>query len=182
MHELLGDGLARKWWQNPTIWIGAVAVAGAIGGYFLWQNHQACECQARYVSSRGKARQSVNHGSVANGTCSLRRTVNVGFELYGTVRNVLVDVNDTVKKGQVLVELDTDKLNAQLNRSKASVASAQARLQQSQATLKERVPIWPGWKKCTAFRVGKYLLQRKWIRGVPWWTEQLRMRPHLVLR
>ncbi len=30
--------------------------------------------------------------------------MNVGSELSGTVRNVLVDVNDTVKKGQVLVE------------------------------------------------------------------------------
>lgn len=136
VHELLGDGLARKWWQNPTIWIGAVAVACAIGGYFLWQNHQAANAKPVYVSQEVK-RGNLSITVAANGTLQPTRTVNVGSELSGTVRNVLVDVNDTVKKGQVLVELDTDKLNAQLNRSKASVASAQARLQQSQATLKE---------------------------------------------
>jgi HlyD family secretion protein len=50
---------------------------------------------------------------------------------------VLVDVNDKVKKGQVLVELDTAKLEAQVLRSRASLASAQAKLAQAQATTKE---------------------------------------------
>ncbi|MBQ0132218.1 MAG: efflux RND transporter periplasmic adaptor subunit [Comamonas sp.] len=136
VQELLGDGLARRWWQNPTIWIGAVAVAGAVGGYLFWQNQQAANAKPVYVSetvSRGNLSITV----AANGTLQPTRTVNVGSELSGTVRRVLVDVNDEVKKGQVLVELDPDKLNAQLDRSKASVQSAQARLQQSQATLKE---------------------------------------------
>lgn len=136
VHDLLGDGLTRRWWQNPTIWIGAVAVAGAIGGYLVWQNHQAANAKPVYVAQEVK-RGNLSITVAANGTLQPTRTVNVGSELSGTVRNVLVDVNDAVKKGQVLVELDTDKLNAQLNRSKASVASAQARLQQSQATLKE---------------------------------------------
>jgi HlyD family secretion protein len=52
--------------------------------------------------------------------------VTIGSELSGTVRNVLVDVNDKVKKGQVLVELDTAKLDAQVLRSRASLAAAQA--------------------------------------------------------
>lgn len=136
VQELLGDGLARRWWQNPTVWIGAVAVAGAIGGYVWWQNHQAANAKPVYVSEEVK-RGNLSITVAANGTLQPTRTVNVGSELSGTVRSVLVDVNDVVKKGQVLVELDTDKLQAQLNRSKASVLSAQARLQQSQATLKE---------------------------------------------
>ena len=136
VQELLGDGLARSWWQNPTVWIGAVAVAGAIGGYVWWQNHQAANAKPVYVSEEVK-RGNLSITVAANGTLQPTRTVNVGSELSGTVRSVLVDVNDVVKKGQVLVELDTDKLQAQLNRSKASVLSAQARLQQSQATLKE---------------------------------------------
>ena len=136
VQELLGDGLARRWWQNPTVWIGAVAIAGAAGGYLFWQNQKAANAKPVYVS------QVVQRGNLsitvaANGTLQPTRTVNIGSELSGTVRSVLVDVNDAVKKGQVLVELDPDKLNAQLDRSKASVLSAQARLQQSQATLKE---------------------------------------------
>jgi HlyD family secretion protein len=73
----------------------------------------------------------------ATGTLQPTRSVNIGSELSGTVRQVLVDVNDRIKKGQVLVELDTAKLSAQVLRSRASLASAQARLAQAQATQRE---------------------------------------------
>ena len=136
VQELLGDGLKRRWWQSPTVWIGAVAVAGAIGGYVWWQNHQAANAKPVYVTQEVK-RGDLSITVAANGTLQPTRTVNVGSELSGTVRNVLVDVNDVVKKGQVLVELDTDKLQAQLNRSKASLAAAEARLKQVQATQRE---------------------------------------------
>ncbi|MBD7960463.1 MULTISPECIES: efflux RND transporter periplasmic adaptor subunit [Comamonas] len=136
VQELLGDGLTRRWWQSPTLWIGVVALAGAAGAYLYWQQQQKANAKPVYVTEAVK-RGDLSLTVLANGTLQPTRTVNVGSELSGTVRNVLVDVNDAVKKGQVLVELDTDKLQAQLNRSKASVMSAQARLQQSQATLKE---------------------------------------------
>lgn len=131
VQELLGDGLSRRWWQSPTVWIGAVAIAGAVGGYLFWQSHKEANAKPQYVTQQAK-RGDLSLTVAANGTLQPTRTVNIGSELSGTVRNVLVDVNDKVKKGQVLVELDTDKLQAQLNRSKASVASAQARLQQTQ--------------------------------------------------
>lgn len=136
VQELLGDGLKRRWWQSPTLWIGAVAVVGAVGGYLYWQQQQTANAKPVYVTEEVK-RGNLSLTVLANGTLQPTRTVNIGSELSGTVRSVLVDVNDQVKKGQVLVELDADKLQAQLNRSKASVASAQARLQQSQATLQE---------------------------------------------
>jgi len=65
------------------------------------------------------------------------RTINIGSELSGTVRRVLVDVNDRVKKGQVLVELDTAKLQDQVKRSQATLASARAKVAQSTATIAE---------------------------------------------
>jgi HlyD family secretion protein len=72
----------------------------------------------------------------ANGT--LQPTLGEHWQrAVGHGRNVLVDVNDKVKKGQVLVELDTAKLDAQVLRSRASLAAAQARLAQAVATTKE---------------------------------------------
>lgn len=136
VQELLGDGLARRWWQSPTVWIGVVAIVGAAGASAYWQHQQQVNAKPVYVAEAVK-RGNLSITVSANGTLQPTRTVNVGSELSGTVRRVLVDVNDEVKQGQVLVVLDTDKLNAQLNRSKASVASALARLQQAQATLKE---------------------------------------------
>ena len=50
---------------------------------------------------------------------------------------VLVDVNDKVKKGQVLVELDTAKLNDQVTRSRAALGAANSAVAQSAATVKE---------------------------------------------
>jgi len=136
VQELLGDGLARRWWQSPTVWIGAVAVAAAVGGYLWWQADQKAKARPVYVTEALK-RGNLSLTVSANGTLQPTRTVNVGSELSGTVRKVNVDVNDTVRKGQVLVELDPDKLSAQVGRSRAAMASSQARLGLAQATLKE---------------------------------------------
>lgn len=136
LQNLLGEDLQRRWWKSPTLWLGAAAVAVAAGGYVWWQHRAAAQAKPLYVS------QEIQRGDLAltvaaNGTLQPTRTVNVGSELSGTVRRVLVDVNDQVRKGQVLVELDTAKLDAQLGRSRAALASAQARLTQSQASLRE---------------------------------------------
>jgi len=53
------------------------------------------------------------------------------------VLKVNVDVNDRIRKGQVLVELDTAKLRDQILRSRASMAAANARVAQTVATVKE---------------------------------------------
>jgi HlyD family secretion protein len=61
--------------------------------------------------------------------------VSIGSELSGTVANVHVDVNDRVKKGQILVELDTTKLKEQVTGSRAALAAAQAKAASAEATL-----------------------------------------------
>ena len=136
LQALLGDGLARRWWQSITLWLGLLAVAAVAGGWWYWQSSQQAQAAPRYVTQevqRGQVKLTV----AANGTLQPTRSVTIGSELSGTVRRVLVDVNDQVKKGQVLVELDTTKLDSQVLRSRASVASAQARLAQATATTKE---------------------------------------------
>ncbi len=50
---------------------------------------------------------------------------------------MLVDVNDRVKAGQVLVELDVSKFSDQVTRSRASLAAAQAQQAQATATVQE---------------------------------------------
>ena len=136
VQDLLGDGLARSWWQSPTVWIGTVAVAVAVGGFVWWQADQKAKAKPVYVTEALK-KGNLSLTVSANGTLQPTRTVSVGSELSGTVRKVYVDVNDQVKKGQVMVELDTDKLNAQVGRSRATLASAQAKQSQAEATLKE---------------------------------------------
>ena len=73
----------------------------------------------------------------ADGTLQPTRSVNIGSELSGTIAEVRVDINDRVKKGQVLAVLDTAKLQDQIARSRAALASAEAKVAQSLATVTE---------------------------------------------
>lgn len=73
----------------------------------------------------------------ATGNLEPRNQVDIGSELSGTIRSVAADVNDTVKAGQVLAILDTSRLNAQVLQAQSSLASAEARVIQSSAGLKE---------------------------------------------
>jgi HlyD family secretion protein len=69
----------------------------------------------------------------ATGTLQPTNQVDVGSELSGIVRSVSADFNDAVKVGQILAELDTTKLAAQVLQSEAMLRSAQARVREAEA-------------------------------------------------
>ena len=71
----------------------------------------------------------------ATGTLEPINDVEISSELSGIVRRVLVDYNDRVSAGQVLAELDTDKLEAQMAHDRATLAAAQAHAKEAEATL-----------------------------------------------
>jgi HlyD family secretion protein len=114
--------------------IGLVLLAG--GGLWLWQDYQTANAAPSYTT-QAVARGDLTLTVTANGTLQPTRAINIGSELSGTVLKVNVDVNDQVKKGQVLVVLDTAKLRDQILRSKATLAAASAKVAQTVATVKE---------------------------------------------
>ncbi len=73
----------------------------------------------------------------ATGNLESTNQINVGSELSGTVKSVEVDYNTKVKAGQVLARLDTSKLDAQNLQYKAALESANAKLLEAQATVRE---------------------------------------------
>jgi len=136
LQTLLNETPALAWWQRPLLWAAVAALLLLAGGLYYWQAQKKANAAPAYVT------QPVRKGDLtlnvsANGTLQPTRSVNIGSELSGTVKRVLVDVNDRIQKGQVLVELDTAKLSDQVLRSRAALASAQAQLAQSTATVKE---------------------------------------------
>ena len=136
IQALLGTDQPARWWARPSLWIGLAVLAAAAGGIYFWQAQKESNAAPVYVTEalrKGNLTLTV----AANGTIVPTRVVSIGSELSGTVKRVLVDVNDVVKKGQVLVELDTAKLDDQVLRSRAALASAQAQLSQTSATVKE---------------------------------------------
>ena len=95
LQALLGGELPRRWWQRPVLWGGLAVAVLVAGGFWYWQAQQRTSAAPTYVTEevrRGNLTLSVS----ANGTLQPTRSVNVGSELSGTVRSVLVDVNDRV--------------------------------------------------------------------------------------
>ena len=74
----------------------------------------------------------------ATGTVQPTNKVDISTELSGTVREVLVDYNSPVTPGQVLAELDTDRLDATVASSRARVAAAEALVAETVATIEEK--------------------------------------------
>ncbi len=62
------------------------------------------------------------------GSLNPDETVTVSSEVAGRVSRIFVDFGQPVRQGQVLVELDKQELQFQLDRAKANLAQAQARL------------------------------------------------------
>ncbi|MDR2140552.1 MAG: efflux RND transporter periplasmic adaptor subunit, partial [Deltaproteobacteria bacterium] len=62
----------------------------------------------------------------ATGTLNPVRLVNVGTQVSGTIRELLVDFNDQVKAGDLMLVLDDDLFQAKVNMSKANVKTAEA--------------------------------------------------------
>ena len=133
---LLGPAVHRPWWRRPALWAGMAALVAVLGAGAYWQGSRQAQAAPQFVTEDLR-RGNITLQVAANGTLQPTRSVSIGSELSGTVRQVLVDVNDRVRKGQVLVELDTAKLEAQVARSRASLAAAQARQAQAAATTQE---------------------------------------------
>ncbi len=79
----------------------------------------AIELQDSYIQAR-----------FAYGRIEAAQRANAGFELAGTLTQVLVDEGDLVVKGQLLAKLDTDRLDARMLELNAALqrAKSQARL------------------------------------------------------
>ncbi|MDZ7891515.1 MAG: efflux RND transporter periplasmic adaptor subunit [Rhodoferax sp.] len=136
IQTLLQTAPNRPWWRRPVVLASVAAVLLALGATYALKARSQARAAPSYVSEtvqRGNLTLSVS----ANGTLQPTRSVNIGSELSGTVRNVLVDVNDRVRKGQLLVELDTAKLNDQLTKTRATLSAAQAKVAQTVVTVKE---------------------------------------------
>jgi len=73
----------------------------------------------------------------ATGELNSLTQVNIGTEISGIVESVNVDFNSPVKVGQVLAQVNTEKLEAQAAQARAALQSAEAKRLQAQATVTE---------------------------------------------
>ena len=131
--DLDADGKARprrlRW---PYL---ALAAAAALGtGLYLWfgQSEPAVRYAAQPVA-RGDLVVEVS----ATGTLQPLTQVEISSELSGVVHSVEVEENQRVRGGQVLAQLDTTRIAAQVERAEANVKAAAARVTDAGVTLRE---------------------------------------------
>ncbi len=134
--RIMASGPARGRLRRLLRWLllAAVLVLIAIGLLFLRAGSDSNRVQYQTVQAvRGDLTVTVT----ATGKLQPTNQVDVGSELSGTIHSVLVNDNDRVKKGQLLARLDLSRLNTQVAKSRAALASARARVLQADATLTE---------------------------------------------
>lgn len=73
-------------------------------------------------------RQEIKSSVTATGTIEPVTLVEVGTQVSGIISHIYVDYNSTVKKGQVIAELDRENLNSQLETAQAQLESAKSDL------------------------------------------------------
>jgi HlyD family secretion protein len=131
----LGAGRSRgRRWLG---WLVVLAVLGlAVGAYVLYQRNLSQRPTERYTTAKAQV-VDLRETVVATGTLSPLDSVEVGAEVTGRVLRVNADINDQVKAGQMLVEIDPEQLEARIEESQAQLLSAQASLKNAKTTVTE---------------------------------------------
>lgn len=110
-----------KW----IIWI--VIIAAAAAGIWYWQFKK--DEKVIVLQTEHPAIGSLNNSVTATGTIQPVDTVAVGTQVSGTIKNVYADFNTTVKKGQLLAQIDKTIFLAQVQQITANLQSTQANLE-----------------------------------------------------
>ncbi|MFZ5555403.1 MAG: efflux RND transporter periplasmic adaptor subunit [Pseudomonadota bacterium] len=109
----------------------AVVLLAAGGAAVWWWTQNGNQQREQYVTQpvdRGPIVQAIT----ANGTLNPVILVNVGTQISGTVKTLQADFNQRVEAGQILAELDPALIEADIAKSRAELASAEAGLRLAQ--------------------------------------------------
>jgi HlyD family secretion protein len=106
-----------------------IAIAGA--SFFLLKNKGA---EPKYRTERVE-RGDIVMTVTATGTVNAVTTVLVGTQVSGTIKNIYVDFNSPVRKGQLIAQIDPATFQAQADQARANLLSAHANLEKADATL-----------------------------------------------
>ncbi len=79
------------------------------------------------------ARGNIESSVTALGTLQPRQYVDVGAQASGQIRTLHVEVGDTVKQGQLLVEIDPSTQQAQLDAERYAIETLKAQVKEQQA-------------------------------------------------
>lgn len=111
--------------------VAAIAVIGAIVGFSVSR-----ENRKKITVQTGKVeKKDLVQVVTASGEVRPRRYVNVGANVSGRLVEIAVKEGDTVKKGQMLARVESERYEAGARQGEAGVAAARADLARAEADL-----------------------------------------------
>jgi len=120
--------------RRPALLLAACALLAG-GGYYAWRAWFAADDPANTVLTAPVTRGNIEDTVTATGTLQPKDYVDVGTQVSGQLKKLLVDIGAVVKKGQLLAEIDptvyqskVDADHAQLRNQRAQIADKQAQL------------------------------------------------------
>ncbi len=122
---------------SPKKWIIIVAVILVVGGviyYFVNHKKTAIETFETSKAHYGYIAKSIT----ATGTIQPVDTVAVGSQVSGVIKNIYVDFNTVVKKGQLIATIDPSIILAQKEQSTANLANVESNLKFQQSTFERQ--------------------------------------------
>ena len=111
--------------------IGGIIIVIGIAAFILFRGNKN-EPKFRFDKV---ARGDIEMAVTATGTVNPVTTVLVGTQVSGTIKDIYVDFNTPVKKGQLIALIDPALFEAQVNQAKANLFSAKANLEKAEAIL-----------------------------------------------
>jgi HlyD family secretion protein len=118
--------MKKKNWLLRHKWMVATIVI-VVCGIFVFKPQSKAGGTKNYVTvniTRGNLSQTVT----ATGEIMPLNTVSVGSQVSGTIEELYVDYNSKVKRGDLLLKIDTSVLQSSVDEAKASLTSAQSQL------------------------------------------------------
>ena len=120
----------RKVRRNPLWFAGVVLI---LIGLYAWWSLTGIK-HVTEVATRGSLAVVV----AGSGSAQPVKQVNISSETSGTIHKVFVDHNQQVKAGEALAELDTEKLLAVVENSRAKLEVAKVRVTETVASVGEK--------------------------------------------
>lgn len=119
--------------RKTKILIAVIALPLILAGaWYIGRGNAGAESAYRFVEvTRGDLQATVS----ATGSLSAVTTVQVGTQVSGQVAEILVDFNDTVRKGQLIARIDPTLARQAVRDAEATVQRSRAELEQAKREL-----------------------------------------------
>jgi len=118
----------------------SLTLAMLVGGGWYWYTNAAQSSQGDFARPIIVTRGNIEEVVTSQGKLEAKQYVDVGTQVSGQLKAIHVDIGDTVKKGELLAEIDPRVYQAQVEAGEAKLNSlrAQQNQQKAEAVLAEQ--------------------------------------------